>query len=610
MVLQSMVKPWTMRWWFAAVVVMTFQLSIVSTHKDDLTRQVLTGGSMRSPVGGSARDAEDIEKKQTEEEEEKGGEEEEEEASPEAVSIAATLMGLITFQMLLFYMMNHKDEDMRKYTYEVISSTVSIFCAVLLFQSFNALLEMIMGEVPKPVACIAHMVHMMVWFSVMQLVLAHLSGAIGEITGRVVDYQEEGSKNKVRADMGCFAVLCAHMTGFASIFAWGTLQQLHPFNTSPIMSLSIVPLALLGQYYLQRVASKIRTRVALGDDGEWDDAERVWHDNTAEAEDDVMGLCCSWLMAQALRFWISGVLPNVEGEDKLEEHAVTQICILAAIGVSLAVFVGIVIALRETFKTEEKETQFPAGDVNVESAGANEETASGRFINCGICTIGMSMAWCAFFSSKWFTQNLSFMSGQSEMILTITTALFISLWAFFLIWCLDKLADADWTPDTVDEGIKRVIACIGFAIGFGWEKCFDAATEVLAESLPSPHLSKMALAIACAAVVVPAWRLFILPMSIDNGWKYGFILDLHNTDQWKKVAGDPKFQLAYQNFEQKGGPASNNLNGRKTADSLKQENAFLEQQISSLLDSFHHHLDETHGAISSIEDKLGYSAQM
>merc|ERR1711957_989742 len=84
---------------------------------------------------------------------------------------------------------------------------------------------------------------------------------------------------------------------------------------------------------------------------------------------------------------------------------------------------------------------------------------------------------------------------------------------------MDKLADMEATQENADKAIKAFIGALSILIGFGWEKTFDLAvvqitkssTKVIDEYGLCAPVFKLVLSILVCAIVIPAWRMYILP---------------------------------------------------------------------------------------------------
>eukprot|EP00443_Scrippsiella_acuminata_P044143 CAMPEP_0115220020 /NCGR_PEP_ID=MMETSP0270-20121206/27229_1 /TAXON_ID=71861 /ORGANISM="Scrippsiella trochoidea, Strain CCMP3099" /LENGTH=605 /DNA_ID=CAMNT_0002634057 /DNA_START=28 /DNA_END=1845 /DNA_ORIENTATION=+ len=466
---------------------------------------------------------------------------EEEKAPKVDIAIAVTLIGAVSFQMGLMYLTNHHDKDMRKYTYQVINQTVSIFCSVLMFQTFNDILEakVLKGASPEWKFCI-NWLHMFFWFLILQVTLAKVCGAIGK---------EPEDKEEVEQHAKSAGTLLAHMTGFASINAWGSIQQLEFFRSSPGASFLVLPISFGGQFVLQRFTDWLRDKVSNLDD-KVTEFEHMWDEETEEAENDIMGLTISFNLAQAIRFANSDFLPDTEGVEPMDVlgfHTDDQIYRLWMIALMFAIFMGIMNFIQAPEDPEaskdahHKALEAGSGDLNqglLENHGHNEHaqehehhhdfwtSVKERSWEVTMLAWSMSFAWCCFFSAKMTLARVGIL--QDLMILSVVLTLTISLVSFSCIRLLDLLADAEWTGARVDHTIFQIIRAIGLIVGFAWEQTFDQAVESLSSALAWPHMGKFLLAVFCVLVIVPAWYKYILPFAITNQWEFGFIV--HDLD--------------------------------------------------------------------------------
>jgi len=469
---------------------------------------------------------------------------EDEVASPVACGIAATLMGTVFVIMLLYYLFNWPDPDIRRYSYETVSSTVSIFCAVLLFQSFQNTVDYFMDGKPLWQCILAAFIHRLWWHAVLQFLLAYITKSICHPEELRADIINEGGERKfenVELWAKCVGLILAHMTGFAWIAAWGTVQQSPWFAQNWYISLLVVPASFITNIPLLKLTDCFRSRIANAGDGESDKLETMWNEEVADAENDITALGLSFLTVQSVKFLICGTLANVEGE---EDEALTyghtgRDCVLLYLfgALCIPIFCAVKVKLAKLEKAEDEEKEEKkeqAKEVRKKEQKSEEEKEKeeeeaekaekfARNLDITVATFVMGTAWSWFYATKWTLGAQNWGWAGNAQILTLSEAVISSIVCFSFIFVLDKLADADWTPDEADECCKAMITAIGVFVGFAWEQAFDAGVAALGSNTPCPVFTKQLMAIACALVVVPAWKMHIAPVIFKEGWRFGFI---------------------------------------------------------------------------------------
>jgi len=426
------------------------------------------------------------------------GEEEEgkehHEVSPVEASVSVMLLGSIGFQMLLFYIVHWDDADIRRYAWRVISQTISIFCAVLLFQGFNGLIEEYVIEgMGNFCEVIIDMGQMVFWLTAMQVMLAITSGAVNDLW--------RGAKPEMKTveiNVKSLALLLSHVAGFSAINAWGSLQQV-AFGSSPWFAMVVVLLGCFGLLLVYQGFDIFREHVSRSDDGVVDEYEEKWDDETEECENDVAGLSLSFLTVQAIRFAIGGELPNTEGGEPLHamrSHGPSQWLILLGCGMVFGAF-GITLLYLRSAKVESSEGfQWKRRWLSI----------------CGdYFTFGN--AWCLYYGVEWALS--SHLAGSEEALLHVIISLFLSAVAFLMIFVFDKVMDHNLLGEGSEEAVEIIILAFGVLIGFAWEQSFDAAVDVVAEEFEDRFpkaMTKLLMSIVLVAVVFPAWRFYILPL--------------------------------------------------------------------------------------------------
>lgn len=337
---------------------------------------------------GDADDEDETQKKEKGEEEGDEEEEEEEHFTTADVQVSYVVFGAVTIALCLFDLVNWDDDDIRLYTWSIVSMTISIFVAVLSFEGINQYVELLSEGMNPWIRvvfaygqCLAYLFLMLFWISYEsgmvcepgQVDLDEETWTIADTNlaehGRPLTSEEEKNvslatnaettakiglysdefgnqlpvmKRKLKLEqrlrrMKCYAGLLAHMAGFAAINAGGVLQHMHIFSASPV--LCCVPILVTGAlcqvvFSMSKAFRTFHLQAAI-DAGRAGRRAKLCEESVEEAENDVMGLSLSFLVVQVLRFSLTGVLPNLEGvevpEIKIQWQAVAGLVGCAAV---------------------------------------------------------------------------------------------------------------------------------------------------------------------------------------------------------------------------------------------------------------------------------------
>jgi len=275
-----------------------------------------------------------------------------------------------------------------------------------------------------------------------------------------------------------------------------------------LLTLTIVPIGYMGLWGMYNGYKQVRDRVSLGDDNEVDEYEALWHEETAESENDVAGLSLSFLTVQSIRFAIGGVLPNKEGVESPEteaSHPGRQWQILVLCGMCFG-SLGILLIKAQSCVESTK-----AG--NQEQEERKERLM--RVVEILNNYFLFGNAWCFFYGVKWALSATRF--TDEAALLHVVIALVLSAVSFLMIFALDWVMDNGILgegSDLADKAGEKIIFGLSILVGFSWEQCFDTAVGVIAVSAKArcpPAFSKLVMSCILVLVVFPGWRRYILP---------------------------------------------------------------------------------------------------
>lgn len=418
------------------------------------------------------------------------GEEGEEEHLDESTSIVLFVMA--AFFMLVIYLVNWYDPDIRHFAWNIIMASISIFIAVLSYGTVSAICNKFLFE-PLGHGITEH------------------SGAISRfILFLMIWIYVEADlylKMNTHPALKAVGIIGAHIAGFAGLRAFSFLQGSH-FSSSWLMSMVPVLLAFVVMTILAFLGTCFRDSVNKGD-GQVTEGEEDWEEQCIDTENDFIGMTTSFVFVNSLIFMLTGEFPELE-QEFYETHSVEQMTWLFVfcLGCGLAV-------IGSTFLRKFTRESFPAA----------RHPSINRIINNVQVFWSMASAWCFFEWGAWYcawllSQQKADVHGHQHLPSVLLGKLFqavvISLLGTAIVFVMDFCADS--SPDSA-KLMRANVTGIGIAIGFSWEKAFDRALENLVETKfadGSVTYSHILISISLICILYPGWRLYILPKTSNR----------------------------------------------------------------------------------------------
>jgi hypothetical protein len=495
---------------------------------------------------------------------------------PKAVSVVTAIMLLssLTLACCVFYLVNFHKATIVNHTWSAISVTICIFCAVLIFNASNGLTTWLLGRYDDGVASpptehekdygkdsaypapgqqghqqqghqqqdhqqeeephkqwrsvmwsmggggdtaapagpgpppdgyifMLAFIQFVVWYCIFGVAMIYFAG----VKRLPWDKKEVSHDTKhINSKAGC--MLLAHVAGFAAINCFGILMRMDPFETSPGLAFLSVLIACTIVLLMVTAYRAIRHKFATG--GTVDD-QHLLDEEAEEGGEDIMALLASFLVVQVFRYKLTNILPDGHGGESSYDivthmgsdhhNLLFQVLPLLAFGYTSALLCGAVVFVNAMSTPL---TKFLSG--HKAQQGVRMLTMTCAMVHC----------WALYFAGVWVMAASDLAEYidvyEDSALLKVILACGLTIYAFILIFALEKLASLEATGPKADQAIYTVMGSLGILVGFTWEQAFERSVSTVVQANPSAPepLLKAGLALFLVGMVLPAWRMYII----------------------------------------------------------------------------------------------------
>lgn len=395
--------------------------------------------------------------------------------------IALMLVGMMAMGMSLFYLVNYPDEDIQQVTWTILSSTISLFCAVLIFSALKAVMGMCLGE------RVGGHSHKADWTTVVfSFIHFILTFALNQLL--VVLHREKNFPLKAWATIG------GHITAFAGIEAFGNLWH-NSFSGSWQQGFLLIVLAALVIWSLSVLASYLRTGLIP----KTKEQQELFSEVCDDAGREYVALILGLLVSMLVRHMITGHLPPIHGSPRNKSQMEIWLLFFWSVGFMFALVLYSYMA-RETLRGSGK-------------AGTKQSLA-----HLAQNVLSMCGGWCLLSWGQWlFWSSVGESMGETDkMQARMIMAIAFSAVVLSSIFIFDFIADHYATQ----SGLRALISTMALLLGLAWEAVFTLSIESISGhyiEYPAQYIwVELGLTLILCGVVLPAWVMYFLPKAEEG----------------------------------------------------------------------------------------------
>jgi len=416
--------------------------------------------------------------------------------------VSCMLFAVMAVSMMMVYMLDNKDPDIKKVSWEILNKSVCTLIGVLISTSFSAFLEWVTGAKDPFPSFLVNFVAFWFWYALMHAALLKVGGMLSSDA----NIPEKVSCADFRNKLHFWAPLVSVIGGCSNMKVWALGQQLVVTHVCEddlncnhsermLSALVIVGLNLGSMKLVHMACDQFRNYVVMLDNKE-DEQETIWIKECRNCEDNVDTMALAFLLMQFMRYELFGHLPGPTGLNPaglvVTSKMMWQLFTLSIICIATYIMANL-------FLPDKPTTIIPG----LPKSGARIKKRTMLVLkNC------TGFSW--LYLGTWIGAECF----GNRVIGACLQAAITTFLCFVLIKLIDCFKDAECTPAKVDKQLELTYQPIALLIGFSWKLAFAGALKEISGDvhvLPAP-IEIFLLTVALSLVILPGWRNYILPV--------------------------------------------------------------------------------------------------